>query len=286
MARTKQEIIELIQAAIIANPTLASIYGFTNPSFNDEFSLSSVEAQLCDVVAITTKTLEDVFDKHLKDIQDLIATKTPGTLFWYKQQALLFQFGHALEWDATNMRYSYAMTDESSRIIKLCAVAQSGGFLTMKLAKLDSSGSPEKLTPLELNAFKLNYMERVKYAGVIINYISDDADLMKLSLKVYYDPSILAPDGSLLTDPSKYPVNDAVSEMLYLMPFNGKFNTTSLIDWLQQVPGVVNPLLIGCEARYGSNPYQPVVDYYMPYSGYIKIDPLFPLTINYIPYVD
>lgn len=234
------------------------------------------------VVAVSIWTVEKLFDEHTTAVEKRISELVPGTLFWYKSVALKFQIGHVLEWDAQKMVYEYPFTDADTQIVKLCAVSESGGYLAMKLAKLDVDGNPEKLSSGELLAFKTDYMERMKYAGVFINYISVDPDKLRLKLKVFYNPSVLAPDGSLLVDSSKFPVNDTVNDYLKLLPFNGVFNVTDLIDKLQKVNGVINPLFISASAQYGGYPFTSVTDYYQPNAGYMIMDDIIPLDVEYV----
>jgi hypothetical protein len=282
MARSITEIRESIKQSFVANSELQTIYGISGAnSIDDEFSTVSLEAQFVEQMAVTSKIIEDLQDLHLKEVNQRISEMTPGTLFWYQKVALDFQMGYTLVWNNEKLTYEYYSIDEAAKIVKLCAVSEGAGFLTVKLAKLSSSGFPEKLELYELTAFKI-YFESVKYAGVIVNYISDDADKIRLKLKVYYNPSILNADGSLLTDPSRFPVVDAVNDYLRLMPFNGVFNVTSLIDSLQQVEGVVNPLFISASAQYGLHPFAPVIDYYRSNAGYIIHDDVVPLDIQYI----
>jgi len=228
------------------------------------------------VVAVSIWTVDKLFDEHKIWVEKRIAEITPGTLFWYKKIALAFQMGDTLVWNTTTMKYEYANIDESTQIVKLCAVNEIPGRLVFKVAKLGTSGEPEKLDTTELNGFQ-NYMETVKYAGLFVNYISADADVIRLKLKVYYNPSVIAPDGSLLTNPSSFPVVDAVKQYLKLMPFNGVFNVTDLIDDLQQIKGVVNPFFISGQAKYGGFPFAPITTYYRSNAGYMVLDDSIPL---------
>ncbi|HRO76659.1 MAG TPA: hypothetical protein PLP27_10985 [Crocinitomicaceae bacterium] len=234
------------------------------------------------VVAFSIWTVEKLFDEHVTSVEKRIAELVPGTLFWYQSIALKFQIGHVLEWNAQKLVYEYAIADEDAQIVKLCAVSEAGGYLAMKLAKLDGDGNPEKLDAGELLAFKTDYMERMKYAGVFVNYISVDPDKLRLKLKVFYNPSVLAADGSLLSDNTKFPVNDTVNDYLKLMPFNGIFNVTDLIDRLQKVNGVINPLFISASAQFGGYPFAPVADYYQPNAGYMVMDTVVPLDVEYV----
>lgn len=280
MASSKEEIVKRIKEQFVENSILQNIYGLTGVNtFDEEFSLTSLEASLIEVVATESKTIEDLLAAHILEVENRLQEKTPGTLDWYRRIALNFQYGDSLVWDTNSLRYRYDEDNLNKKIIKLASVTELDNKLIMKVAKLDSSGIPEPLEYLQLEAFRDAYMERVKYAGVLISYVSDTADDINLHLKVYYDPSVLNPDGSLVEDPSIYPINDAVKEYLYLTPFNGLFNVTDLIDKLQVATGVINPIFTSGEAKHGSSNYQSITDYYQPYSGYMKINTL---TIDYV----
>lgn len=233
------------------------------------------------VVAVSIWVVEKQYDELLQDIEQQIQELTPGTLYWYQHLALNFQYGDSLVWNPIKLKYEYPTINESNKIIKLCSVSEGSGFLNLKLAKKGALG-PEKLSSLELTSFQSSYMERLKYAGVVINYISEDPDKIRLNLKIYIDPSVLSPAGSLLTNPTIFPVIDCVKNYLQLIPFNGLFNVTDLIDELQKVKGVVNPLFVSASAQYGSYPFAPVVDYYRPFAGYMIHDETTPINIEYL----
>lgn len=291
MARTKQQIIEAIQTYFIANPILQQIYGITGSNlFPQEFSLTSLEAQLIEVFANEAKTIEDLLDYHLREVNKRLAEMEPGTLLWYRRLALAFQFGHTLLWNPSTMKYEYPIIDEASKIIKLASVNEANGSLLIKVAKLDMSNQPVELSPLELSAFESYFEgepgpggnEGVKYAGVNITYVSRPADKLRLKLRVFYNPTLLNNDGSMLSNPTFFPVNEAVKEYLKLLPFNGWFNVTDLVDSLQSTVGVVNPIFIAASGQFGSNPWVPITDYYNPNAGYMVIDDVIPLEVEYV----
>jgi hypothetical protein len=277
MTRDIIDIQEEIQAIFVANPIIQQLYGISGTvEFKDEFSLVSLESQLILIIATSGKTIEDLMDIHDAEVNARIEAMTPGTLNWYKSKSLAFQIEDELMFNQATLKYEYLEFDEEKQIVQLASVNETNTGLLIKVAKLVSN-VPEALSPMELNAF-IAYMEKVKYAGVFITYVSRPADLIQLNLKVYFDAMILASDGSLLTNSSKFPVADAVEEYLKLRPFNGMFNVTALIDTLQRVTGVVNPVFRSASARYGSQPWKNVTDYYLPNAGHMVIDTL---TVEY-----
>lgn len=277
MARTKQEITDEIKQSFIANEVLQQIYGIDGTlSFDEEFSIVAFEAALIDVIASSGKTIEDIIDIHKKEVIDLVNTMTPGTLLWYQQEAMRFQLGDTLQWNQDKMIYEYPSIDPSKQIVKLCAVIETNGQLLMKVANIDSNGDPIPLTtsPIdELNAFS-TYMNQVKYAGVHLNIVSREPDEIKLKLKIYYNPTVLSNDGSMLNDNTAFPIEDTVKDYLRLLPFNGRFNVTDLIDSLQQTEGVINPIFKSAEARYGLMPWSVINDYYLANAGYMSLEDL------------
>lgn len=273
MARSKNEISDALKSSFVANPILKEIYGLTdNLSFNEEFSLVSLEAQIIEIIATSGKTIEDLMDEHHNEINQRYLNLMPGTLNWYRQLALNFQIGDAVVWNSDTLKYEYSVIDDSKKIIKLASVNETETGLLFKVAKL-VNGFPSELSPIELAAFRA-YLEKMKYAGVNIVYVSRSADLINLNLRVYIDPQILALNGTLISNPLVSPVVNAVDEFLKLLPFNGVFSVTALVDHLQKVSGVVNPVFLSGATTFGANPWVNINDYYLPNSGYLKINTL------------
>lgn len=275
MARSKKEIIEHVHAAFMSNPILRSVYGLSEGegvTFKDEFSLVSLEAQWIEVVSTVAKAMEDLMDVHLEEIQERLNKMVPGTLEWYREKALEYQEESELEWNADRLQFAYPHIDEDAQIIHFVSVNETDSGLLMKVATIDAEGNPIKLKETALIAFR-TYMDAIKYAGVQLTVLSRDADTMNLKLKVYYNPMILTNDGSLLTKVDQYPVKDAIVEYLKLLPFNGIFNVTDLIDALQTVPGVMNPLFVSAKAQFG-NVWVDIEDYYQSNAGYIVVNDL------------
>jgi hypothetical protein len=127
-------------------------------------------------------------------------------------------------------------------------------------------------------------MSKLQMAGIQVEIISREADDLQVFAHVYIDPLVLAADGSLLTNPTIFPVEDAVNHYISALQFDGVFSITELQDKMQMVPGVVNPVIDNCFSKYGSQSYTQIVDFVTPNAGHLAIDPLFPLstTITYI----
>jgi hypothetical protein len=226
--------------------------------------------------------LEWVFEQFQTEIQNIIATQKPHTLRWYRNQALLFQFGDALLDDV--LLYDNAgQTDESianKRIVKQSAATEVGGLVVLRVAK-EVGGVLAPLTPLELIAFKA-YVAELKDAGIQLEVFSYAADKLKVVLDVYYDPSVLSAAGERLDGLDSTPIQKAIALYLRNLEFNGVFVRTKMVDAVQTVTGVfaIEPTSINV-ARFDSMNYESVNVIHAPFSGYYVLENL---TVNYIPY--
>ena len=142
------------------------------------------------------------------------------------------------------------------------------------------------ITPLtvpQLLAFDA-YVNDLAPAGISTATISRTADLLKLYLKVYYDPLQIKANGESLSQPGVFPVQVAITNYLTTLEFGGVLVLTKLIDAIQAVDGVVNPIITSASARFGAIPYSPIVESYLADAGYMVIDSAFPLstTITYV----
>lgn len=232
------------------------------------------------VVATGIYILETLFDSHKAEVEAIAAAAIPGTARWYRDQALKFQFGYQLVY--LNDKFQYSAIDTNAQIIKRAAVVESAGQVIIKVAKLVGS----TVTPLssqELAAFD-SYINLIRYAGTNTLTVSKNPDLLKVAYTVYYDPQVLAPNGSLLSNPAVFTVHDAINNHLSNLPFNGELVLTTLTDEVQKAQGVKNPVLTLAQAKYGALPYSTINVKYIPDAGHMIVDSAFPLTtqITYI----
>ena len=280
----RQEIYDQITLEFISNPDIITKYQLNvNQSFDQQFSKFSFEAILFNVIAAILYVYVNLFEKHKEFIERRALEIRPGNIRWYGSISKAFQFGDALLYNEDSLVYEYENIDESKQIVKLASATESGQSILLKVANLDANGLPEKLEPNELSAFQ-TYIDKVKIAGVIVNCVSRDPDLLRAEYDVYYDPLVLNSDGSLISNPSVFPVENAINQYLINIPFDSRFNVTGLTDSVQKAQGVVNPILTLATAKFGLGNHEPVTSYYTTNSGYMRIDTDFPLSnsINYI----
>lgn len=287
MARTITDIKSEMTAAFMADEILASTYGFApKSSFEDTFSKVSLESIIFFVVATCMWTLETLFDTHKKEITDLIETKKPHRLKWYRNKALAFQYGRALDEDAD----TYAEVVESEKVVKYASAVEYQGRLYIKVAK--GGLAKEPLSTAEQAAITA-YFADIKDAGVVLEIVNKPADHFTLEMDVYYDPMVLNVQGFRL-DTGADTVRDAVKDYLQnRIPFNGEYRNASLVDVLQQLDGVVIPELklartvADSEFQTSLNsevPWKTIQAKHLPESGYYKIYSDGDLSLKFIAY--
>lgn len=271
MARTIAEIKKDITDRFTAHPSIISLYSLdTTKTFEQQFTVVSIESILFYIVAVSIWTLEVLFDTLRVEINSTIDNLKPHTARWYANVAKQFQLGQNLMPDSD--RYdNTGLTSEqiaASRIIAHSAVVNVQKRLVIKVAK-DEGDDLAPLTTIELNAFK-DYMFRVKDAGVQTEIISKEADKLTLELKIYFNPLVLNSTGGRLDAASDTPVADAVRTFLKNLPFNGLFVQAFLVDALQRVDGVVIPVIERAKYKYNDQEGD-IGAIYQPYAGYMRI---------------
>lgn len=283
--RTLNEIYEEMCAAFVANEVIQQRYNLDNNlTFAQQFSNVSIEAALFMSVSVCIWTLEKLFGAHIKWINKRAVEIRNGNTFYYRSVALEYQEGYELEFDNNMEVYKYASPDDEAKIIKYAAAVETNTGVTIKVAK-DEGGEPEPLTDQEKDVFA-EYMRLRKFAGVKLLIVSRVPDLSKLYYRVWYNPLVMNPDGSLIANPVIKPVELAINNELKNLEFNGVLSVTALTDKVQSAEGVINPVFLNGSAKYGDLPYFLLSDFYTPNAGYMRIDPAFPLntTIEYLPY--
>jgi hypothetical protein len=283
-ARTLQQIHDELKANFVANTVLQSMYGFTpGNTFEQEFSIVSFEGALLYIVAFSIWILESNFDELEQRINEKITNARKWSLPNFVADAYAFQYGDSLIY--SNREYKYATDNPSSKIIKVASATEVGNSVVLKVAT-ESGGSYGELSPTQMTAFA-DYITLMKPPGYNLLIVSRPADLLKIFAHIYVNPQVINTSGELISNPSVRPVDDAINAYCIGLDFNGVYDLTKLTDLLQQVPGVVRPVIDSAHAKFGTLPYEQIVDVYTPNSGYLKIDPAFPLdgtggTITYL----
>ena len=232
------------------------------------------------ILAYATNVLESLFDKHYTEVTSIITELKPHTMRWYRQKALAFQYGFDLISDTDIFDNGTATEEqiEASKIIKYAAIteATTESRLVLKIATEDNAGKLAPITSGQESAF-IPYIEEIKDAGVAITVINYLPDILKLNLRIYYDPLVLTSTGISIRT-GKKPVEDALNEFMKELPFNGELVLNSLIDKLQKTEGVKIPHLVQAASKwidtalddYGN--FENISVKKIPVSGYFEIE--------------
>lgn len=253
MARTIKQIKKLISDEFMASENIRKKYGLSeSDTFENAFSAVSFESILFGIVASAIYILESLFDLFKSDVDSKISTAILSTIPWYHKIALEYQHGNPLVLDESTMQYVYETQDPDKQVVKFAACRDNLGYVAILAAGADNTGRPVKLPDDILTPFK-QYMNDRKPAGIPIEIHSYDPDMIKIELTVQYDPLLFNADGSLISDPSSFPVEQAVTEYLYGIEYGGVMNKTKLVDAVQSVAGVRDVILGSVQVQSASD---------------------------------
>lgn len=243
-------------------------------------------------VAVGLWTLENLQDIFQTEVEETITANQYGQLRWYQTVSQAFQLGDQLVWNGDY--YEYEVIDTDKQIITQAAATVSDeGVITLKVAK----GILPAIVPLnssELGAY-IFYIkgsnspatnDGIAPAGTLIEIVSSESDELKFSIDIFYNPLILASDGSSVSVPTEFPVEDAINDYINTLPFDSIFKVIDLVDAIQAVSGVDNVVVTNCDAKNaGELIYTDVLaltgQKYTTFSGYLRMDPANPLDGNY-----
>jgi hypothetical protein len=241
----------------------------------DNISKTSKEGLMLYLPSYISWFLEEyVFKIFKKDVQDLIDSNTSQTERWWTTEMKKFQDGDTLLWNEETKKYYYEAIDTTKQIIKFCSATSTGGVCSVKIAKADRS----PLTIDEINR-AITYGDRVQPAGANITYVSIASDLLKCPMTLYYDPLKDVVDIKPL-------VESAINAYLEVLNEKGEYNVNSFEDAIQSVTDIKRIKRGTIEAKPDGGVYAEVTDIvYLTLSGFIKVDPAFPLAtiITYLP---
>lgn len=275
MARTIEEIKADMTANFVKQRAVISAYGLDGKkTFDQQFSRVSIENILFYVFATALWTLEKLFDLHRSEVEERIEQLEPHTLRWYVNKTKAFMYGHKLVPD-TDYYDTSNVPDadiEAAKVVKYAVASESNTVVYIKVAG-EKEGKPSLLTDSQVAALR-SYMNTIKDAGVSVQIRNEQADLMRISLVVYYDPTLLSADGTSLSSNGK-PVDDTVKSVITNLPFNGMYRNTDLLAALQALPGVEVVDITGVQVKTrNAEDWTDVVGFNRPYSGYYEIESL------------
>lgn len=232
-------------------------------------------------VATAMYSFDVVLDLYKLYLESIAAKSRYGTLPWYASVAKEFQYGYSLS--LIDLEYKYATVDESAKIIKLSSAKdnETDGSVNVKIATL-SGTTPVPVGAPQLAAFT-TYINQKKPAGIRVAVINEASDELRLYISANYDPLVLSSNGSLISDPAVFPLEDAAKAYLASLDFDAKFELMNCVDYLQAATGITSVYITSASARYGINPFVVFDQHYYPRAGHMVIDPSTPLstTVTY-----
>lgn len=194
------------------------------------------------IVASCFQDQRKYFEAHRKYVDYRLANQKAGTLAWYRQKALAFQWGFMLIKNTDKFDNSSHTNQEieDSKIIKY-ATANNGeakGTIVIKVAT-EVNGELSTISPEQETAIKEYFKPEkgVAFAGdevVLINHI---ADKLFLNLRIYVDALVIDKTG-LSNHLGTRPIEEALQGFMKELPFNGELVLQSLVDKLQVIEGV------------------------------------------------
>ncbi len=286
MARTIDEIKGGMTAEWMRQPAVMDRYGIDGRKpFAECFSAASIENILFYVFAFAVWVLENLFDLHREEVEGRIAELEPHTLRWYVGKAKGYMHGRKLveDCDYYDVEGMDAAQVEAARVVKYAVATESNTVVYIKVAREDAEGNPAELSEAQLAGLRA-YMEEIKDAGVSVHVRNEPADEMRISLVIFYDPTLLCVDGNgkgVLADGTE-PVREAVKSVITGLPFNGVFRKSDLLAALQALPCVEVADITDVTVRpRNSEAWESVSGFDRPYSGYYSINSLM---VEYIPY--
>jgi hypothetical protein len=231
------------------------------------------------IISVAIHYHELLFDAFKTMMEGIADAAIVGTVAWYQKQVYDFQLGVDLVYDEAKRRYVYESVNPSLQIVKRCAILERpDGIVLIKAAKLDNN-MPTGLVQFEQDAL-VSYIKKIRFAGTRFVLVSGSGDQIKVSLNIYYDPIVLLSNV-------KISVEAAIMSYISSLPFNGVFQTSTLVDIVQECPGVSDVTVTAIESRYlTGGTWGTVGRTHVPNFGYYVFDTVaantLAQTLNYI----
>jgi hypothetical protein len=221
------------------------------------------------IVAVAARAQQVFFIWHKNEVDTKIANHKPGTLLWYRSETLLFQINHQLVWK--DDRYQYLVNDPNARIVKQCVAKKTQGVI-IKAAKDDGNGGLMELSISEVSQLQA-FWNRYCYADHDVYVFSFKPDDIRVAFTFYYDPLSDIDDLQTL---AKSVLKKYLRD-LSLTDFGGVLLLNAMVDQLQGITQIKNPVPISFMAKYGNNVYEDRLQhgYYDSNAGYAVLDETF-----------
>lgn len=277
MKKSLQEILQELLTAKESNPELQSL---------TSDSKTSIWRNILQVVAFAIYNFQLAAELHLAEIKELIADQKVFNLRRYQKETLRFQYGFDLMPESDQFKKEFYLNGawveatptqiENSKIIKYAAcnrvIADGKVRIILKIAPENM----DEIFPDEVMTAFGSYIQEIAPAGDHVAFVNYLPDLLQIFMKIKYDPKVLTATGMHIVN-ANYPVQDAITEFLKNLPFNGELSIQKLEAKILEAEGVED-ILTKKVATTWINPgvgyglYQPIEMSVIPASGRFKIE--------------
>lgn len=270
--RSIAEIKESITTSFMANEDVQKVYGFNaGERFSDHFGRLSVENVLMYVVAVCCHVVEVLMDNHRTEVEEMLDSRLPHRLRWYRDRVLEFMFNRELiaesgKYDTTDMSENDIA---ESRVVKYAAVSErlEDGVLQIKVA---GEGADGKRCPLDDETEKQlkAYIGEIKDAGVRIEIINQSPGLLLAEIDVYYNAIYKEADVEASC-------REAAQAYVENLDFDGVLYLAELSDALRGVAGVKTVKILSASVNEIATEEDVGIEAYIrPAAGYYKTEEL------------
>lgn len=251
--RTIAEIKKEIGDRYVADANIRQRYGIAEgETFDNVFSVVSIESIIFYVCAFSIWLLEQMFDTHKKEVQEDLDARLPHTAQWYRNQVLNFEY-------------------RNTKPIAYCAVNDNDNKLQIKIA----AGAEGNRTVVDQDSASAlaSWLSQNKDAGTKIVIVNENNDTISVSVDVYYD--------ALYLRPSEQVVETAIRQYVQNLDFDGILTANNLTNAILAVTGVKLADVTSCMVKYADNVPVSLGVQRIATSGYWTVSDV---QVNYISY--
>lgn len=189
------------------------------------------------VTAAAIYSFETLLDVFTTDIAKTFTQRINGTLAYYANAMLKWQYGDDLIINDEGTAFHYATEDTTKRLITHVSYQEyyneefKDNILILKVATGEGS-SLSQLSDEELIAARA-YLNQIKFAGVKCNVVSRRGDVLVPRVTVYYD-------GAITKEELYDNIDTALIDFIVNMKFDSLIYSQKIIDAIQKVEHVTD----------------------------------------------
>lgn len=211
------------------------------------------------IVATVSNYLEQLMDAKKTEIETILTNNVFGSPTWVRNKCFEFQYDSTIPQviQIIDNVPTYATIDATKRVVTRCAVSSSAGTCSILVAKGDGDTTPLAAlsTPEKdalssyFNAGGTSFGQEIGIgaAGVVYAVSSLDPDRMFIECEIFYNGTYA---GTIEAD-----TVTALENYMANLTFGGDVVVTSLIDYLQTIPGFSDVFINGLAIRSSITPF-------------------------------